>query len=273
VILVNGDVTPQIAVVDRGLAYGDGLFETIAVVDGELRHWPRHLARLTQGCARLAIPLPDPGLIERELHTALAGEARAVLKLIVTRGTGQRGYRPPADARPTRIVQRLPWPAAGSDPARLGLCAVRLGRNPALAGLKHLNRLEQVLGAAELDALDVDEALMCDDRGHVVAGTRTNVFAIRGATLATADLRDCGIAGIMRGLVLDQASRCGLAPQVATLTAADLIAAEAVFLTNALVGLWPVAAFVSAPGIEHRYASCAALERLCHHFAVERLAP
>ncbi|MBI4695948.1 MAG: aminodeoxychorismate lyase [Gammaproteobacteria bacterium] len=272
-ILVNGDVTPQIAVVDRGLAYGDGLFETIAVVDGALRHWPRHLDRLTQGCARLAIPLPDPDLIGRELDTALAGEARAVLKLTLTRGTGERGYRPPPAARPTRIVQRLPWPALASAPARLGLCAMRLGRNPALAGLKHLNRLEQVLGAAELDALDVDEALMRDDRGHCVAGTRTNVFAIRGATLATPDLGECGIAGIMRGLVLDRASRCGLAPHVATLMTADLIAADAVFLTNALVGLWPVAAFVDATGIEHRYAPCAALERLRHHFTVERLVP
>lgn len=271
VILVNGEMTSQLAVTDRGLAYGDGLFETMAAVGGTVRHWPRHLARLREGCVRLGLPPPEAGVLEREIETARGTETRAIIKLILTRGSGARGYRPPADPRPTRIVSRLPWPALDAAPMRLGMCRTRLGRNPTLAGVKHLNRLEQVLGAAELDGLGVEEALMQDDLGQVIAGTRTNVFAIRGEAVITPDLGQCGIAGIMRGLVLEHAGACGLEVHVAPLTLTDLDTADGIFLTNAIVGLWPVAALAVA-GRERRFPPTAAFARLRRHFAATRLA-
>ncbi|HKJ75680.1 MAG TPA: aminotransferase class IV, partial [Gammaproteobacteria bacterium] len=140
-ILVDGKESDRLDVRDRGLQYGDGLFETLAVRDGRPRRWSAHLERLEVGCQRLGIPVPDQDVLGRDAERCCAGHVRAVLKLLVTRGSGGRGYRPPAEPRPRRILMTSPWPEYPDDHwaegVRLRYCDTPLGVSPALAGLKH----------------------------------------------------------------------------------------------------------------------------------------
>lgn len=242
-VLVNGRDDGRIDPQDRGLQYGDGLFETIVVINGRARFLEWHLERLAAGAARLAIPLPEPGVLRTEI--AAAGAAgQGIVKLIVTRGVGERGYRPPSKPQPTRIVVGLPWPelapAAWTRGVRVGWCRTRLGRNPGLAGIKHLNRLEQVLARAEWDDARMAEALMMDDRDHVICGTQANLFARVAGRWITPALDQCGVAGVMRRAFLAWKAERGDPVIERALPAADLAGATAMLLTNAVIGAWPV---------------------------------
>jgi 4-amino-4-deoxychorismate lyase len=243
---INGVAADCIDVGDRGLLYGDGLFETMAVRTGRVSSWPRHMARLLAGCERLGIPAVDTLQLAQEAAGLLAGTVRGVLKLIVTRGSGGRGYRVPDRVAPRRILQLHPWPgfppAAGEAGVAVRLCTTRLCHNPRLAGIKHLNRLEQVLARQEWDDPQIPEGLMLDLDGHLVEGTMSNLFLVRRQVLLTPDLRRCGVAGIMRSIVLDQAERLALSARVQPLDITDLQAADEVFLCNSLFGIWPVCA-------------------------------
>ena len=193
--LVNGQST-GVDPSDRGLAYGDGLFETMAAADGRIRWLDLHLSRLTDGCARLGIPTPSLELVRREIAEHCPRTGRAVAKLIVTRGSGARGYRPPAHPEPTRILAISAWPNYPATNYTRGIelqtLKLRLGQNPRLAGLKHLSRLEQVLAQAELRDTVADEGLLLDTDGWVVGGTSSNVFAVRGRSLQPRRSRAAG---------------------------------------------------------------------------------
>lgn len=245
-ILVNGQRVDEIAATDRGLQYGDGLFETMAAVDGRIPLWSAHQDRLRDGCARLAIAAPETCALEREVRSLLPAAGRAVIKVTVTRGSGGRGYRPPAAPSPTRIVQRLAWPGYPghwwTDGVTVRLCRTRLGSNPALAGIKHLNRLEQVLARAEWVDDDIAEGLMLDQEGGLVEGTITNVFAVVAGRLCTPPLTSCGVAGVMRRQVLELARERGEAVDQRALSWDEAMQAEELFLTNGLVGVWPIRA-------------------------------
>jgi 4-amino-4-deoxychorismate lyase len=242
--LINGSPGDRISAEDRGLHYGDGLFETIAVVDGRPLCWDRHVARLAAGCLRLAMPMPAERLLETEAERLCAGNGRGVLKIIVTRGSGGRGYLPPAEPCVTRILGLYDWPDHPQGSRRHGVqvhvCDTRLGMQPALAGLKHLNRLEQVLARQEVQRAGADEGLMLDPDGCVIEGTTSNLFLIDGNRLLTPDLRRCGVAGIVRGLILERASQWSLRPVVTDILPAQVTGAEEVFLTNSIIGIWPV---------------------------------
>ncbi len=209
--LIDGRPGDQVSVAERALQYGDGLFETISCVDGAPRWLPRHLQRLRLGCERLQLPFTDYEVLAQEI-TALAGAgsaapARCVVKVIVSRGAAlRRGYGPTGAERPTRIVSRHEWPAGDpTAPLHVSLSSVRLGTNPLLAGLKHLNRLEQVLAQLARPP-GIDEVLMLSSRGEIIGGSMSNVFLADQTGLFTPRLDACGVAGVMRGLVL-QASR------------------------------------------------------------------
>ncbi|HEY7671983.1 MAG TPA: aminodeoxychorismate lyase [Gammaproteobacteria bacterium] len=226
---------------DRGLAYGDGLFETMAAAGGAIRWLDYHLERLVAGCERLAIPAPRDAELRREIAAQTPPRDRAVIKVIVTRGIGARGYRPPADAVPTVIVGAAPWPSAHSaDPVALVTCATRLGENPHLAGLKHLCRLEHVLAQLELQKRGLDEGLLLSTSGHVVSATSNNVFAAFGARVCTPRLDRCGVRGVMRRLVLEACVPLGLVAQEVDLDVTDLTQADELFVTNSLFGVRPV---------------------------------
>jgi 4-amino-4-deoxychorismate lyase len=240
--LVNGSETAGIAADDRGLQYGDGLFETMAAVGGRVRHLDLHLTRLEQGCRRLRMPMPSPGLIEDECARVLEGLGAGTVKLTLTRGPGPRGYRPPAEPSVTRIVvSSAPKPRGDAlAPLAVRFCETRMGLNPLLAGLKHLNRLEQVMACAEWDDPAIGEGLMLSSDGRLISATAANVFLVEDGRLVTPAIRDCGVAGIMRQLVMAAAAEMGLPTVVEDVLPDRLVAADEFFVTNAVVGIRPV---------------------------------
>jgi len=240
--LVNGVESSAISVDDRGLQYGDGLFETMSAQDGRVRHFERHMERLAEGGRRLGLPVPDPNLVAAECERALVGLGAGSVKLMVTRGPGPRSYRPPADPAVTRIVVSSA-PKPRNDPEEgivVRLCDTPLGLNPRLAGIKHLNRLEQVLACAEWDDPAIAEGLMSSVDGRIVCATAANVFLVREGRLLTPAIRDCGVAGVMRGVVLAAAREAGIDSEILDVRLVDFSAADEVFLTNAITGVRPV---------------------------------
>lgn len=254
-MLINGQPGECIPVSDRGLQYGDGLFETIAVCRGQPRLWASHMRRLVAGCARLGIPPPDTDQLAAEVRRVTGESERAIAKIIVTRGSGARGYRPATNGSAVRIVQGLPWPKFPESAEREGVaarwCQTQLARQPRLAGLKHLNRLEQVLARAEWQD-EYAEGLMCDQNGDVIEGTMSNVFLVRDGTLITPDLSQSGVAGVMRATVLELARSRALDCAIRPVTVPMVEGGAELFLTNSLIGIWPVARLESkmfpAPG-------------------------
>jgi 4-amino-4-deoxychorismate lyase len=240
---VNGAATgvdPE----DRGLAYGDGLFETMAAQDGGIRWLEQHLERLTAGCARLAISGLSVADLRRQLARQTPPRGKALIKLIVTRGTGARGYRPPPESRPTVIIGSGPWPVQPAEHYTHGIemvtCETRLGENPKLAGLKHLCRLEQVMAQIELRNRGVDEGVLLSTGDLVVSGTSNNVFAVYGSRVCTPRIERCGVRGVMRRLVLESCAALDLPYEEIDMDIEALRRADEVFVTNALLGVRPV---------------------------------
>ena len=243
--LVNGKSTAAMLIQDRGLSYGQGVFETLRIAAGKPLLWEAHLQRLLTGCQRLQIPTEG-------LQEALQGDLEqlpavehAVLKILVTAGCGGRGYSMPADMRPTRIIQQLPLPVSSGNPALQGIrarwCDLQLACAPALAGIKHLNRLEQVLARAEWHDPAVHEGIVCGADGYLAEGTMSNLFLVYDKKLLTPDLSQYGIAGIMRNYLIELADSIGIKTETGRYTPAELLAADEVFFCNSLIGIWPLA--------------------------------
>jgi len=238
---VNGQPHESIATSDRGLAYGDGLFETILIHQGTPILLAAHLDRLEEGARRLKIPL-DRGQLEAEIAELSANfPEQGVLKLMVTRGSGGRGYAPPDSPEPVHILGLHDLPAYPDNLFSSGIdvfvCQQRLARQPALAGIKHLNRLEQVLASMEWPNDTYMEGLMLDTEGHVIEGTRSNIFWVQDGELMTPSLSQCGVAGIMRNYL---ASCLGQVREVNDCSLAQLCEASEVFFCNSIFGVWPV---------------------------------
>lgn len=241
-IIFRGDTRSDgIAATDRGVAYGDGVFETMRAHRGTLPWWDAHWSRLERGASRLHLTLPDQAQVRHEAEALLAGED-AVLKLIVTRGSGGRGYAPEADAVPSWIVSRHPVPSPSpAEGIVLRWCDTRLAIQPLLAGIKHCNRLEQVLARAEWNdaavaGVDAFEGLMRSTEGDVVCATAANLFVHRGDRWFTPRLDRCGVAGLCRDWVLGKTGA-----EEVRLDVTDVETADAVFLCNAVRGILPVA--------------------------------
>ncbi|MBA1149204.1 aminodeoxychorismate lyase [Ectothiorhodospiraceae bacterium WFHF3C12] len=249
-MLVNGRWSETLPASDRGLQYGDGLFETLAVVHGRPALWDAHMARLQAGCRRLGITMPDAGTLSEEAESLARACRAGVLKVVVTRGSGGRGYAPPSDAEPTRLLSLHPYPdyppSHWRDGVAVRVCRQRLGSQPALAGLKHLNRLEQVMARAEWDDPEIAEGLMLSQNGEVVEGTMSNLFVVSGGAAVTPPLEDAGVAGVMRGLVMERLRESGVAVREQRLNLSAVAGADEAFLTNSVIGVWPVRAFEGA---------------------------
>lgn len=203
------------------------------------------MTRLSEGCARLGIPMPDPEQLGAETRSLIHDADQAVVKILVTRGSGGRGYRPPQPAQPRRMISRhdMPEPPAGAPTKGITVrwCSTRLGINPTLAGLKHCNRLEQVLARGEWDDPLIPEGVMCDVEGRVIEGTQSNLFLYRAGTLLTPALRRCGVSGLARSIAISEAEAAGIPVEVCDILPDTVLAADGMFLTNALIGAWPVA--------------------------------
>jgi len=239
--LVNGEISSLVAANNRGLSYGDGAFETIAMINGTPRFWQLHMDRLAIACDALKIPLVPQQLLLREVQTVTAGRNLCVVKIILTRGASGRGYAAGSPVAPTRIVSAHAYPEQVQSQAHSGistrLCGLRLAVQPRLAGIKHLNRLEQVLARSEIDQPGVDEGILLDPEDHVVSATSSNIFLVLGGRLLTPRLDRCGVRGVMRAAFL-QAFR-PLCEQRRIML--DMLPdAQEIFLCNAIRGIVPV---------------------------------
>lgn len=250
-ILVNGEPAGTVAANDRGLAFGDGLFETVLVHDGRPVLLDAHLRRLALGCTKLDISL-DENLVRRDIDKifSIFKPQNAVLKLLYTRGAGGRGYRPAA-LDPTRIVSLHPSPPAPPPAINAFVCRQRLALQPALAGIKHLNRLEQILASREWPDDDHHEGLMLSTLGAAIEGTRSNLFVALQDRWLTPDLSECGIDGVMRTHLL----QCwqGKA-EVTRLGLEEVLAADELLFCNSVTGIMPVATLRHDGGLR-RYQS------------------
>lgn len=240
---------------DRGLAYGDGVFRTLRVVSGRPALFERQLRKLLADARALALePAEDLQETLREEIAGIVAEEHGILRITLTRGSGPRGYARPGVQRLRRILTFTPASPPGIDasPVRLQLARTPLASSPALAGLKHLGRLEQVLAASEPSEPGVFDRLMCDSAGRPICGTRCNLFLRRGRRLRTPALESSGVAGAVRELVLEDA--VAMAPEaidacvVEALTLDDLAAADEVFVTNSVFGLRAVGECLDADG-------------------------
>ena len=241
-ILVNGHPAESLPALDRGLQFGDGVFRTLAVAAGRPLNWVNHHARLSADCNALGLACPDSEMLAAEIARVAPGEA--AVKIIITRGASGRGYAIPPEARPTRVVAAFELPA--DDPrlalegVRVRLCTLRLGLQPRLAGVKSLNRLENVLARSEWRDSAIHEGLLCDSEGRVVEGTMANVFVVRNGHLVTPRLDRCGVAGAQRDRVRQIAASLDEHCEEVDLGIDEIMKADEVFLTNSLIRLWPV---------------------------------
>ncbi len=239
-IFSGHECLPNIPVAHRGLSYGDAVFETIRVHAGQVPWWPRHWARLCRGAAVLRLPSPDPQRVLSESRRLFADGGDGILKLHLSR-TGHRGYAPTADAKPVWMLMRGVLPDA---PSAAGLmlrwCRTTLAVQPLLAGIKHGNRLEQVLARLEWSDLAADEhaandGLLCDTDGRVVSAISANLFVLHDGHWTTPPVNRCGVAGVCREWALQ-----ALPASERILERDDVLAADAVFLCNAVRGILPV---------------------------------
>ncbi|MCC5958886.1 MAG: aminodeoxychorismate lyase [Ectothiorhodospiraceae bacterium] len=244
--LVNGSPDTTVEAADRGFVYGDGLFETLCVRAGRAPLWALHFARFRRGAARLGLPVPEEALFQQDFRTLLeqSDEKEGVLRLQWTAGPGGRGLARPRQPSPTRVSAFMPPPPYPPqhwrDGIALYLCQLRLGEQPALAGIKHCNRLEYVLARREWEQDHMPEGLLLDAGGRVVEGTVTNMFAVRDGCLYTPALTRCGVQGVMRETVLTACNGLGLPVDIGDYSLEFWLAADELFVTNSLIGIWPV---------------------------------
>ncbi len=264
--------SPSINPQDRGLLYGDGLFTTLAALPQRPLCWEQHWQRLRDGCQRLNIPAPAQADLECRLYSLCDALSQpAVIKILITRGVGGRGYNPPAAAQPNLLVSQHPglnYPAHfWQQGVKVRLCRTRLAIQPRLAGIKHLNRLENVLARSEWDNAEIAEGLMLDMHEHLVEGTMSNLFFVQHGCLCTPSLQECGVAGVMRGLILQAAQQLAIPTRISHFSLAALYAAAEVFLSNSLIGLWSVHSLQEDTSRLHQWSSQALATRLRIHLA------
>ena len=234
--------------IDRACAYGDGLFETIAIRDGQPRLWPLHFARIQTGCMRLGLECPTSEflleLVNIELNASKFDSAYASARLVISAAASARGYRRNPAGGCLAEVTLYPAKPLDKNSARNGIairmCSSRLAIQPALAGIKSLNRLEQVIARSEWDDDEVLEGLMLDTDGRLICGTMSNVFLIKGTRVFTPAITRCGVSGVMRALVLRLFEESGLDCEVRDVRAEELDTATELFLSNSQFGILPI---------------------------------
>ncbi len=254
--LINGKAFDQIEVFDRALHYGDGVFETIAIQDGKVLCFDEHLNRLEKGCKKIKIPVQDKKIIKNEILSLTENTDRAVVKIIITRGQGGRGYKIPDNIESTRIISLFPWPDYSSELSIFGiktkLCNYRYSNNPVLAGIKHLNRLEQILARAEWGDKKIIEGIVMNSDNYIIEGTMSNIFCILEKTLYTPDLSLCGIEGIVREKIINLAGKLKFKIEIKKITLDFLLNAEEIFMCNSLIGIWPINSIDEKLFLEHK---------------------
>lgn len=247
--LINGSFDQTISVFDRGFSYGDGVFRTMKIRNGLPVSWPFHYQKLVADCAAIGIVCPSAELLMGDLQKLFEKELFSedltqVAKIIITRGEGERGYAPPVITVPTRVVIKSSLPQYAESNydkgVQLHVCDIKLAAQPKLAGIKHLNRLENVLARMEWREEFIFDGLLLDQAGNVIECTMSNVFVRFGSELLTPDLSLCGVSGITRQRILGLGGVLGLNVGVKSLTLAQILQADEIIICNSLFGAFQV---------------------------------
>lgn len=242
--LINGTWQHTLAANDRAIQFGDGCFTTARVIGGQIQLFDAHLQRLAQACDRLGIAFPDAAVLGEEMRTIAQSQQQAVLKVIISRGAGGRGYSAAGCDSPTRLLSIAPYPVWYTQWREQGITLtqspVPLGRNPFLAGIKHLNRLEQVLIRRHLEQTDAQEALVLDSEGWLTECCAANLFWRKGQRVYTPKLDQAGVNGLMRQHILRQLEHSPWQVGEVRALLSDLATADEVFICNALMPIVPV---------------------------------
>jgi len=245
--LINGRKDTSLSPYDRGFAYGDGVFRTLKVNQGAPQHWKLQYQKLLEDCNALNIVCPSAEVLQSDMQVLLNDLESAIIKIVVTRGESERGYALPPLAQPTRVVIKSAVPTYPesnySDGVSLHLCQIRLSEQPLLAGVKHLNRLENVLARSEWSNSTFADGVVMDANDNVIECTMSNIFAKFDDLLITPDLSRSGVAGITRQRIIDLANKIGLTTRVAVLPLKELMQADEFIICNSLFGAWQVNSF------------------------------
>ena len=246
-MLINGVESHHIDAMDRGLAYGDGLFSTMKVQYGKVQLWDFHLQRLQLGAQKLYFPSIDWVQLFDEVKMvaqSIADIKESVIKVIITRGSGGRGYSAEGCSSPLRIISSSDYPAFYKQWQQQGIkliqCDSQLASNKQLAGLKTLNRLEQVLIKQELQNKQALEGIVCDNQGYVIEACTANLFIFLDNEWKTPKLDSSGVAGVQRRQIMTLALQAGISIVEEHIHIDRLGQAQAIFLSNALMGIVPV---------------------------------
>lgn len=244
--LVNGTASATISLLDRGLSYGDGIFRTMPVYKGLPASWQLHYQKLNHDCNALKIQCPDEQTLLQDIQ-ALFASADGVAKIIVTRGETARGYSYPPEIKPNRIVIKTDLPAYPKSyfeqGVNLHLCSLRLAHQPLLAGIKHLNRLENVLGRSEWTDPNIADGVLLDSNDLVIECTMSNIFARYSNRVLTPRLDVCGVAGVTRERIISQLPLLNLMVSEEALSLSQFMQADEIFICNSLFGVWQVTQF------------------------------
>lgn len=240
--LINGKVNNKLLVIDRGFQYGDGLFETIAIYKSRPLCWEEHIERLIYGCKCLKIKTPNKKTLKQELIFLSKGFKRAIIKIIVTRGINERGYGFSKNIFSNRVLIIYPWLEYSrvKHGVNLGLCSMRLSHNKVLAGVKSLNRLEQVMARSEWNDSSIHEGLVMDTSDNIIEGTMSNLFYIKNNILFTPKLNLCGIKGVIRRKIIENSKISGFEIKIKKTSLKQLLNADEIFVCNSVIGIWPV---------------------------------
>lgn len=247
--LINGDFNQSISPLDRGFTYGDGVFRTMVMRSGLPVNWPLHYQKLVADCAAIGIVCPSAELLMSDFLQLFSiedidSEKQEVAKIVVTRGEGERGYKPSAVTTPTRVIVRSAMPQYSKEyyvgGVQLHVCNTRLASQVKLAGVKHLNRLENILARMEWRDESIFDGVLLDQQGDVIECTMSNIFARFDKVLVTPDLSECGVSGITRQRICDLSSTLNLTVEVARLSLSRMMQAEELIVCNSLYGAFQV---------------------------------
>ena len=240
IVIINGEEQSNITIFNRNMQYGDGLFETCIAKENQILFWNRHLSRLNIGCDKLKIKKIEESIWLKDIKKALSltSKKNCIIKLILSRGNSHRGYSYPNDIMPVRVVIVLEMKKPQHKQSfSLEYAQSGYHSNPNLAGIKHCNRIEQILARASMQE---DEAIMLDENKNIISVTQGNIFFIIGKRLLTPKLDRCGVIGSRRSLILELAKSIGLDVKEEEISLIQAKKADEVFISNSLIGIQSV---------------------------------
>tara|TARA_B100000315_G_C14457273_1_gene532018 strand:+ start:136 stop:951 length:816 start_codon:yes stop_codon:yes gene_type:complete len=243
---VNGKLSNSIDVRDRALHYGDGVFETIAVKKSIMEFWKEHYQRLVKGCKTIKIKCPAENFLKKEINKFIKKikKEKFVLKIIISRGVGGRGYNPPRNTKPTRILGIYNWPKYPQinfkTGIKIGICETRISKQPYLSKIKHLNRLEQIIARSEWKSEKIFESIMLDSSENVIEGTMSNIFGVKKNIFYTPIIKFTGVEGVMREVILKLLEKNKKRFVIKKIKLKELLKYEEIFICNSVFGILPV---------------------------------